>query len=133
MAVAVNQASLADRRSPGTTFTMSLTKGWDRIPPEQGGRLPMPGDVIVLEIRKPQANVVGPPGWTWLGEIPWNDDDGERMSNCWWRMITAGEPDPVFWCAESVPEWEVRGMALTGYAPIGDGLTGSSVLPSLPL
>lgn len=105
---------------------MSLTQGWDLIPPERGGRQPAAGDLILLEVRKPGPGVTGPPDWTRLGEIPWTDDQGEEhIAVVFWKIIGPCEPDPVFTAAGD-PEWEIRGQAITGYAPAGGEAPGSS-------
>lgn len=115
MAVVINQGSAAES-DPAVSFTMSLTVGWDLIP---GGRKPVAGDLILLAVRKPGPEAVGPPGWTRLGEYPWTDDDGsERTAVVFWRIIGPCEPDPVF-TAAGVQEWEILGQAITGYAPAG--------------
>lgn len=120
MAVAINSGSLAETTRAATTFTMSLVTGWDQIPPERGGRLPVPGDLIVLEVRKPETDVIGPSGWTALGEFTWTGDDGaERTGSRYAKIIMPGERDPVFTSPRQVDEWEVHGLALTGYPPIG--------------
>ena len=100
-----------------SSYTMSLVQGWDRIPPEHGGRPPAAGDLILLEVRKP-ATVTGPPGWTALGEYPWTDDDGrERTAHLFCKIIGPRETDPSFTTTDPDPEWEIRGHAVTGYAP----------------
>ena len=60
MAVALNSGSLAQAQSH-TTFTMSLTHGWDKIPPEHGGRSLCAGDLIMLMVAKP-----APPATPWV-------------------------------------------------------------------
>jgi hypothetical protein len=93
---------------------MSLVQGWDLIP---AGRHPVAGDLILLEVRKPRQ-VAAPPGWSSLGELPWTDDDGwEHIGHVFWKIIGPREIDPVFTTGEPSPEWEIRGSAVTGYAP----------------
>lgn len=97
MAVTAAELSGGTSKAMGS-FTMSLFAGWDEIPPELGGRLPAPGDLVVLEVRRPQAGVIGPSSWT-------------RHGNVFWRLIGPREIDPVFYAAEAA-EWDVRGYAI---------------------
>ena len=124
MAITVCSGSLAGATSSSTTFTMSLMTGWDQIP---GGRRPIPGDVVILEVRKPETDLAAPSGWTALGESTWTDDEGtEHAAHLFWKMIMSREPDPMFHSPSYTGEWEVHGAAFSGYAPIGDGVTGST-------
>ncbi len=134
MAVALNSGSLAQAQSH-TTFTMSLTHGWDKIPPEHGGRSLCAGDLIMLMVAKPAPPVTGPPGWIALGEFTWTDEHGtDHQGSAFAKLIGPPEKEtPPAFSAAGAEEWEIRGQALTGYAPIGDGVTGSAVPPSLPL
>lgn len=84
-----------------STFTMSLTRGWDMIPPEQGGRPLLAGDTVFLEVIEPQHGVGGPPGWA-------------REGNLFWRQIGPCEPDPSFSAPCGPGAWKVRGWAFTG-------------------
>lgn len=95
-------ATMDPHVEPADTFVMSLTAGWDEIPPEEGGRSIVPGDVVVLCVIRPEVPVVGPSGWT---AAP----DGRSF----WKMIMSGETDPVFRSAEPV-QWLVRGFAVSG-------------------
>lgn len=80
---------------------MSLTRGWDLIPPERGGRLPCAGDVVILQVTRPEGTVTGPPGWD------------RAVGNVFFRLIGPGEQDPVFRFDEEC-EWEIHGFAATG-------------------
>ena len=118
--------SAAGAAAAVSSFTMSLVQGWDRIPPEQGGRPPVVDDLILLEVRKPQ--VTAPPDWTTLGEFTWTDDDGdERTGHAFCKIIGPREIDPLFTTTEPEPAWEILGHALTGYAPAGGEAPGSAV------
>jgi hypothetical protein len=133
MAVTLNAGLLAGSQSR-STFTMSLTSGWDLIPGSAGGRPLAAGDLILLEVRKPPPPVTGPPGWGFLGEFTWTGEDGaEREGSVFWKIIGPPEKEiPPMFSAEGAAEWEIRGQALTGYALAGDGVTGSAVPSSLP-
>jgi len=132
MAVTLNASTAAGSRPCGTC-TISLTSGWDQIPPERGGRPLCAGDLVILMVRKPTPPVAGPPGWTLLGEIPWTDEEGhERTGTVFWKFIGPPEREiPPMFTADRGP-WEVCGQALSGVAPIGDG-TGNVVSSLLPL
>ena len=127
MAISLNSES-AGSSQPVTTFTMSLTQGWDRIPPEQGGRSLIAGDLILLEVRKPAPPVTGPSGWTLLGEVPWIDETGaEHTATVFWKIIGPPEREqPPMFTAQYADEWVVKGQAVTGYATLDDG-RGSAV------
>jgi len=87
-------AELAD------TFTMSLTYGWDQIPPEQGGRPIIAGDLVALVVAtQPETAVECPPGWTANG-------------SAFWKLHVPGDPDPVFRSAEPCLWW-CQGWAVT--------------------
>lgn len=106
---------------------MSLLQGWDKIPPEHGGRTPAAGDLILLQVRKP-ATVTGPPGWLALGEFTWTGDDGrDRTGHAFAKVIGPRELDPVFTTTEQQPDWEILGHAMTGYAPASENPPGSAV------
>jgi hypothetical protein len=102
MAVTASPATAGSSRLV-TSFTMSLTHGWDQIAGKDGGRPLAAGDLIMLEVRRPSA-VAGPSGWTAAG--------GNRV---FWKIIgpPGKEPPPAFYAA-GAEEWEIQGYAIAG-------------------
>src|SRR5260370_9545989 len=83
---------------------MSLVQGWDRIPPEHGGRPPAAGDLILLEVRKPRQ-VTAPPDWMDLGEFIWTDDEGrEHTGHAFCKIIGPRELNPLFTTTAPSPD-----------------------------
>lgn len=86
--------SAAGAASTVSSYTMSLVQGWDLIPPEHAGRRLAAGDLILLEVRKPQQ-VTAPPDWTSLGEFPWVDDGRKHAGHLFCKIIGPREIDPL--------------------------------------
>ena len=115
MAVTVNPASAGSTQSM-TTFTMSLTEGWDRIATKDGGRSLAAGDLVVLEVRKPLPIAAGPPGWVWATD------------RIFYKIIgPPGQEQPPMFTAACADEWEIQGWAIAGteIRPLDD--SGSAV------
>ena len=128
MAVSLSGVSVATPGAvPCGSFTMSLTHGWDQIPPERGGRPLCAGDLILLLVRKPAPPVSCPPEWSLLGEYPWTDEEGRaRIGTAFWKIIGPPEKEiPPLFRADGALEWEIQGQAITGVEPLGDA--GSAV------
>lgn len=105
----VNSLSMA-QAGLTSSFTMSLTQGWDLIPSEQGGRSLMAGDGIMLHVASPEGPVSCPPGWA------------QPVDHWFFRVINqpAQEIAPTFHAAADSSEWAVYGYALTGVAVASD-------------
>ena len=101
MAVTVTPVS-AGSSQPVSTFTMSLTQGWDKISTEDGGRPLAAGDLVLLEVRRPAVIIAGPAGWVAA--------EGNRV---FWRIIGPPEREqPPMFTAEYADEWEIQGYAI---------------------
>lgn len=90
--------------SPVSTFTMSLTEGWNQIP---NGVRPSAGDLVALAVLSPRhvAVCTASPGWA---------TDGGGL---FWKFIGPAEPDPVLHAACDPAEWLVQGWCLQGASP----------------
>lgn len=100
MAVNMTPAS-AGSTEPAATFTMSLTRGWDKIITEDGGRPLAAGDAVFLEVRRPAVLAAGPSGWTRVG------------GNFFWKIIgPPGQEQPPTFYAPYAGEWEIHGYAV---------------------
>lgn len=89
---------------PSDWLVVSLTQGWDQVPPEQGGgRSLAAGDLVILAVAtSPDEPVICPSGWTQNG-------------HAFWKIISPAELNPLFRCRKPVL-WAWQGQAYAGLA-----------------
>ena len=93
--------------SPTDWLVVSLTAGWDLIPPEQGGRSLCAGDLVILVVTTdPLEEIICPSGWTQNGD------------HAFYKMIGPAELNPLFRTRRPV-RWLWQGRAYTGTDGIG--------------